>query len=710
MTINNDYWSPILPEQVSEYPFELPPSKEKLLKILLAQGGVRNTSKEAVQMLRYHFPDEFEHLDDLVNQHPDKVRSLKEHGWQAQKKRCDMTAVEEGNRSYEAYRKEVVDAVTNITLVLVAYLGFDPGAFSATGTPGWNSDIDTVYLAGENVPEEVQMIVKTLFDMIFFQKFERFPGFLFDTESYLNHAGAALNTASKIETPDGKSAFSRLEFTATTLQMLRQTGGKDSPKWQKFVRDLRIIICCNNQDSPLAQAFDSIIQAVEEFEDTIDKGVTEELARLKKSEKKDEMIGPSIDRQEAMMSYKTAPLIRLSKLIDDLKNQDNCPKEQQQLKLALLYMLRTSFFDEGYYAQGTFAKTCSNVGGQIHDRKIEGFRETLERARLEQRPIHQLMEEGHRFNFNVNKAARTTGEQHASAALENLAFYYGHYEHKLDSNENLDQLPKEQEALIATSKYSQRSIDSAKAIHDITKSQPGSLILESIYEGEKRMIQSVHQMLQQSCDLETVKRSRRISSITAEKLLLKEFEKIVDDKEKLEKIKEMIQDANDYIEKQRYEETITLDDLYIIMISKLAKFIPFPDLDYRGLPTNSKFPMISLIVKARCGCIPAIKDSLSGEDRVAMEKEGKGIQDIIQSSGDLTLTELGFTSFYEIKTFNENIQSIVLGTIARGFFSKSFAMPILENNSGIRSAPPSPMSTNLRSNFYKGEGTGPSRL
>ena len=213
---------------------------EQLSQVLVGKGSFASKSHQAVGMLRERLPHEFQRLDVLLDAHGAKLDSLREGGWHAQKNQGDMTAIEEDGLSYEVFRKEVVDVVTDITLAMVRELGFsDPGRYSATGTPGWNSDVDTVYLAASDVPEEVQMITKTLFDMIFLEEFGALPGFLFDTESYLNHAAMALNTAAQVTTEEGQMALNRLELSATALQMIRQSGGRDSEGWHAFTEQVR---------------------------------------------------------------------------------------------------------------------------------------------------------------------------------------------------------------------------------------------------------------------------------------------------------------------------------------------------------------------------------------------------------------------------------------------------------------------------------------
>ena len=381
---------------------------------------------------------------------------------------------------------------------------------------------------------------------------------------------------------------------------------------------------------------------MERLEETIESGVVEQLMNVDDDEGGAGSVNlhheaqPTPERfKQAVMSYKTAPLIRLSQSIDRLKEQHSVSfegEEERQLQLALLYMLRTSFFDEGYYGQGTFAKTCSNIQGQMHERKIESFQETLRRSQLDQRPINELIREGEGFAFNTSEAAETTAQQHASAVVENLAFYRGHYSHKVEGNEG--NLAKNQEALIATSKYSQRSLDSAHALLETVEVNQVPASSDPILEGTKMRLQRSRRAFEQSRNLEKVKRSRQLNHAAAEQLLLQQLPKEVDQAQ----FKEHFELIDARVEEMRYEESLTPDDLYLLMVSKLDElgYVELNATDYRGLPTSEE-SLVPFIVKARCGCRPEPK-----LDVEAAKREGGSNSRAHRSVGVIDARRTGF--------------------------------------------------------------------
>lgn len=660
---------------------------ENLSGIILAEeGSFSEKSQKMLGKAREAAPQRFEALDKLKEKHSEKITQLKEHGWHGMKGQANMTEVGEDGTSYDQFRLDVVNGVQKLSLGIMEECGFkNPGKYSATGTPGWNSDIDTVYFAPEGMSEEMQIVQKTLFDMIFLETFGGLPGNLFDTESYLSHAGMGLQTEKSLETPEGHAAFTRLEMTGAALQMVRQCGGPESEAWQAFKASH---FEHAGDDVELKNALGEIFSDVEEFESHLNEQVerqvlrengflkeSESLSRSEISEKCAEIVTEKpLALKLATMSYKAEGLVRVSQEIDELQSSQGGltpqARDVQKLKIASLSMLRTTFFDEGYYAQGTFSKTCSNVTGQMHQRKIEDFRETLATASRSNADINLLIAQGRGFDFHIDQTPKTSSSQHASSVFENHAFYRGHFEHKVgDSHDDLD---KHLKAVVATSKYSERVVDAAHAL--ISSVPEGSPIVERA----KTQLEKTQKILDKTRELEKVKRAKQLNSSTSKALIGAQLSPI--DRERFEK------DFSNFekrIEDLRFEESLTPEDHYLLLLDNLAhagysQFEIAEENDYRGLPITSN-PYFSDVLKARCGCQPDKKVN----ERAAVE-EGERLSAILSQSHSLTVSELELNSVKKVKKFNRDIEGIA--TLAVHLSLSAGQMPKPEAKGNFREA------------------------
>lgn len=271
-------------------------------------------------------------MNEFCANYEEKSNAVRKQGWDKLKKNYNMTTKGDDGLTMEEFRAEAICHVSKLCLTVMKKLGFtSPGRHIASGTSGWKSDIDTVFFAPNDMPETVQIMEKLLFDAIFLEKFKGLPGQLFDIESYLNHAGSAFDTGFRMKTDKGKERFSRLEFTASSLQMLRQTGGPESKDWIAY----RTQLLDSAVTEDLRQAMKEIFADIEEFQKDVQNGIQKQI--VKESGNVNEGVEETMSEEKlnkcceqilkenpiseklATMSYKTKRLIKVSEKMDECK-------------------------------------------------------------------------------------------------------------------------------------------------------------------------------------------------------------------------------------------------------------------------------------------------------------------------------------------------------------------------------------------------------
>lgn len=657
--------------------------RHTLISTISSEDNFASKSTALVGELRKLLPVEMGKLETFCKENQGKITQLKEsQGWNGLKKtEGAMTKRDNSKISMEEFRKETVDHVVFCCISAMKAMGFDPpGKHSATGTPGWNSDIDTVYSAPPGMPEELQTAEKIMFDMLFQGILGETPGVLFDTESYLDHAGAVLNTGSQVTSAEGKAGFSRLELNGSSIQMLRQCGGVGSPKWENYKEQQLTAAITPTLRESLAECYDDI----EKFESDVESGISKQLLlssgvsaedisamspkEINEACKKISTANPEA-RKQASMSYKSKGLMEVSRMMDsckaeiakiqqrtistafhetlqpqqkEIEQKERKNLEREMLKLGNLYLLRTSFFDEGYNTQGSFIKVCFNKEGQMHQRSIENFQKNLQQGLQQNRSINELIAEGSGFKLGKAQTKKSSPEQNAASAQENLAMYKGHYDHKVHEGT----LKQHQNAVIATSKYSERTLQANQELLDSLIKKNPDLSKDQAFSA---LAAKNQELLFKSGELEKVKRGNQLNYFTTEALIFDVLQGKVP-KEKQGQLRQDIKTAMMFSEKLvnrfKYEESLTPQDKHDAILSQLAglgyvKILEKPDAYGFAISDNSA---INDIVKARVGTPSALND--------------RELSSLHSKSSEVTLKELQFDHLNKIEAFNSEMEII----------------------------------------------------
>ncbi len=675
-----------------EIPTIISPEKlrEQISALMAGPGSFNTKALKLMSMLEKLAPEEVGRLQKFCEANATKMKFLSEHGgWKEALPHLhgeDEKSVKEMREGMDAFRKEAVGHVIAASLAAMKAMGFDPpGSYSATGTAGWKSDIDTVFFAPKGMPEEFQTVQKLMFDMLFqgvfgasppLSKGQALPGELLDTSSYLNQAGAALATEKHMRTPAGKAGLARLELNAANLQMLRQCGGPSSPEWEAY-KESHIDEAATDalRDTLLESFYD-----VEHFERDVARAVNKQIAMDAgayaegMSEKElDEVVAKAMKenphaRKLAMMSYKSSGLIELSKQMDICKAQiavlqkkcdstevemcrpqqrvawqkDYAQLEKLHLKLASLYLARTSFFDEAYNTQGAFTKVCFTFEGQIHQREVEKFQETLQEARIDNKSINALIAQGKGFKLGSGQRERASISQEVASAQENLAMYKGHYSHAIETGS------AHQKAVIATSKYSERTLRSNQEILAAAMKTDPKLREDPNF---RRVLAENERLLFIASELEKTKRSVALNHATTQELLFDALSPNVP-RENWDSLRASIKELADMSEpggmlgRLKMEESLTWQEKYLALISRLANqgFLVIRDEeDAHGFLVSNN-PEVDAILKARVGT----PSSLAGPETEKLHSK----------SEQITLKELQLDKVPKISAFNKALEKI----------------------------------------------------
>lgn len=175
--------------------------------------------------------------------YPDKIRDLKEKGWQKLKQEYGdgMVQKQEPNGiSFEEFRDEATTLQEEIVAMAAKEMQLPQGKWAATGTKGYNSDIDNVFYPEGEATETGRIWIKNLADLGWMHVLGgTTSGTAADLEFYPEHPGATRNSAEHLKNAalDLKQKFSRLELTMSFLEM-RRAYGADLEGWEKYKAEM----------------------------------------------------------------------------------------------------------------------------------------------------------------------------------------------------------------------------------------------------------------------------------------------------------------------------------------------------------------------------------------------------------------------------------------------------------------------------------------
>lgn len=428
----------ILPESVPFSPQE--PQQNLISKCLdLLENSQNRTGFDVSQdlwvLLLQNSPEIQEKIDLFKKEHAEKCAILQEKSWSTLKSELgDKMATEKGQDglTFNAFRENAKQLQEQVSLEIGRTLGLPSGSWKATGSCGYDHDIDNVFYPDEKNASEVgQILVKILADTFWVYTFGNKCAYqLSDTQidlnTYLEHPGSTRNTAARIEFDQkAKRQFNRLELSMAMIQM-RRVYINDLEEWKKYKAEFLERVKDNKE---FAAAMVQIFKEVDAFESTLnceiyqlvlkeynqspdnstEAGLRSQCLSLTKND-------PEAFKRVSLL-LKIRKSLSLSKMIDDkrnqldthirtkekiyphasahcqsslnsMKNKLNAPlkkkKESQsnykeenpichqlEIEIATLSAHRNVLFDESYLTQAAYNTACTVEGGQMAQRRDE---------------------------------------------------------------------------------------------------------------------------------------------------------------------------------------------------------------------------------------------------------------------------------------------------------------------------------------------------
>ncbi len=569
-------------------------------------------------------------------------------GWKALKGTQNMSTPIDG-QSMEAFRIEAVQRLTSLALNAMKTMGFDPpGTHLASGTSGWDSDIDSVYEAPSGMSEEMQIVEKLIIDTVCWRLFQSLPGVLLDTEFYVRHSASTLNTQEQLFTEKGLAGYAMVELNAIALQILRQSNSEHPEncglttaglEWfrQKLIPQLSPTIA-----EAISRSLIGVIQIARQLRLEVVRAVRR--PAVPSSELSPDAFLLAFENTKAntlikicrYMDKLQAKLISLRPTIFRSDQKLNEERDLIQVQLAALGALRTWFLGESYLTQGAFRDICESPIGQMARRQVE--RMHTERYLSPNQPIG--------FHLQTSLITPASALQLASSALENLSMYQSHF-HQPSTSE-----------LIAQAKYSERIISSVCRLVALSRS---SKVLENQSTSIQREITTLSEeawnLYFQASELETLKRNR-ILSYSATVALLMEHTGLSEDQIKLV----LSRDPQKLL--IPLDESILASDRVYILIMALKEVL--------GVELS---PAILSIIKARCG-VPKMNFGEHQDETVFIKPdEERFISDCMSRSREITLQKLDLQTSDKILRFNDSIQRLVFTSYAHSVSCKVIPQP-----------------------------------
>ncbi|NGX46530.1 MAG: hypothetical protein K940chlam2_01722, partial [Chlamydiae bacterium] len=190
---------------------------------------IQSLSKSLISTFISHDPNIQKQIDTFTQEHPEKIATIKENTWNDLKAQHGSNMTQSSDRdgiSLEEFRGRANQLIANLTADIGKQLGLSSITWSACGTEGYDSDVDS-NLIGKDVTTQGAIqeaaLYKTIRDAVHTHIFGGTSGVQLDTESYVPHA-AKLNFSSKLTSKDAQTTFHTSEMANVVLQRYASLG------------------------------------------------------------------------------------------------------------------------------------------------------------------------------------------------------------------------------------------------------------------------------------------------------------------------------------------------------------------------------------------------------------------------------------------------------------------------------------------------------
>lgn len=399
-------------QQASPAHFKKQIHQEMITQRSLSFSDRSNTVWERILSRR---PDLRVRIEQFQKRHADKLEVLQRFSWKALKSNpqilggkytgVNMTRkLDEDNLSMEEFRGVANEFIASLVEVAGEEMDLPDISWSASGTPGYNSDVDTAILPkGCDLSIEDACFLKILRDMTHTYVFGGLSGTQLDTESYMPHP-AKDETASVLSLRETQAQFHTTEYAMGLLQ--GKVGMADD-------EDAGQEMCRSEIESMPAsrkEVTTAIIHSIDEWhavmQADIERQIVFEFSNLsfadiqKLSREEIEQHCAQIQKQNpeaykrAALNYKYPIMLQLaterSRLDDLLAEKTSLLKKSDQtslfaeiltveceelhVKRDIINKMINSLQDEGTFTQSEGNVTLFRAQGQVHARMKDSMR------------------------------------------------------------------------------------------------------------------------------------------------------------------------------------------------------------------------------------------------------------------------------------------------------------------------------------------------
>lgn len=314
-----------------------------------------------------YLSEQVEGLKDFLGENRTWLETLKGGGWRAT---CAEWNASEGTRG-DRVRRKLVGKFEELTLQLLsAVTGRSKiGSFETVGTRGYKSDIDTAFSPDKALNLQERVVAKQIFDGLFCHLCADTPGYLIDTECFVQQVGQSLDTEAFLMTPAGRALFAQEQIQASLIQF-RQSLAESGDQWLAIRAAL------------LQRAFQRCPKKMAALRDMLDgvgdlyRAMQQKRRSLERSSERQRRISNLTFSNSALQliySKRIEPFQGRLAVIDAnqvgiksaKKRADLCElSDLLRVQQALFGSLAESCTKGGYISQGAFRVAVINRGGQ----------------------------------------------------------------------------------------------------------------------------------------------------------------------------------------------------------------------------------------------------------------------------------------------------------------------------------------------------------
>lgn len=353
-----------------------------------------------VQALSSAFKQEFSSntliqskVSDFTNKFPENMQTIKNQSWNELKAERGLSMTKPvGNESTSMadFRDAANSLVDEITTEIGRELGLPKVEWSACGTVGFDSDVDTALKTpADGINSNDACLYKTIRDTVHTSIFEGLSGVQLDTESYIPHP-SELNTAKNISSSqESHQKYTTHEMTNIALQRYESLAQHPEKYEESKLSDINSI--SNPQQK---EAMKVIYEQVEVFMNFLEENISDKileqhtipkegLSSVEKKAAANEIIKKDPQAYKNAREITIIPLrMALAKECGAIEGKIKAKEQQlggknapesEVMELDNLHLERNKVYtllallqDQGTHSQAEGKVTLFQEGGQIH--------------------------------------------------------------------------------------------------------------------------------------------------------------------------------------------------------------------------------------------------------------------------------------------------------------------------------------------------------